>query len=90
KFGLFQAKLLDLGEFKGSYRTIGKNLVEVKGKGEGKDAYYTVSGSISINPKRPSNSYVNLKVSVRVKKEPLKGKRFTFNLRGSLNNLRLW
>ena len=90
KFGLFQAKLLDLGEFKGSYRTIGKNLVEVKGKGKGKDAYYTVSGSININPKRPLNSYVNLKVSVRVKKEPLKGKRFTFSLRGSLNNLRLW
>ena len=89
-FGLFQAELLDLGEFKGSYRVIGKNLLELKGKGSGRDADYELSGSLNFNPKRPGSSYLNLKITVKVKKEPLKGKSFTFNLRGSVNNLRLW
>jgi len=89
-FGLFQAELLSLGTFKGSYSVEGKNLIEFKGRGSGKDADYWLSGTVNYNPKKPTASYVNLKITVLVKKEPLKGKRFTFKLRGLAENLRLW
>ncbi len=87
-FGLFTADLLDLGSFKGSYRVIGKNLIEVEGEGSGKDADYRVSGSINFKPQSPANSYLNLKIRVKVKRGPLKGKSFSFKVRGEAANLR--
>jgi type II secretion system protein N len=90
EFGLFRAELLELGKLEGDYRVKEKNLVWLEGKGKGKDANLSFSGSLRFNPESPKSSYLNLKVKVTLKKEPLEGRKFTFRIRGSLNSLRVW
>ncbi|WP_457677872.1 hypothetical protein [Thermovibrio sp.] len=90
KFGLFSFNLLNLGNFKGRYEVKRRNSIDINGEGKGRDADYKVKGKINYNPKVPQDSYLNLKVQVKVKREPFKGKEFDFTVRGSLENLRVW
>ena len=89
-FGLFSFNLLELGSGNFKYKVAGRNYVKVSGELAGSDASVKVKGSVSVNPNRLERSYVNLRVSVKIKSGSLKGKRFNFSLRGNVNSLRIY
>ena len=89
-FGLFSFKKLDLGEGNIRYAVESRNYISIKGNLKGKDADITASGGFSYNPSNFLNSYLNLRVSVKLKKSKFAGKEFNFTIRGNVNSLRLY
>ncbi len=89
-FGLFSFKKLDLGEGNIGYAVKSRDYISIKGNLKGKDAEVTVSGGFNYNPSNLLNSYLNLRVTVKLKKGKLAGKEFNFTIRGNVNSLRLY
>jgi len=83
-FGLLKAPELRFNRVDGLYRVKGKNLVEIEAQGEGDEARFKATGVLNYNPRAPMSSYLSLKLAFN-----LKGSEFKFNVRGSLNTLRL-
>ncbi|GEM_PF-895773 len=90
EFGIFTFPALKLGNVRGTYSVKRKNRLEINAEGKGRDADVTAKGYLDYYPKNPKNSYLKLKVTVKVKIPPLSGKKFKFTVRGNLGNLRIW
>ncbi len=86
-FGLLSIERVDLGTLNGSYKVKRKNYIRISALGKGRDAELNVNGAIEINPKNFANSYVNLKLEIKLLSGKLKGKRFSFRLKGFVRNL---
>ncbi|WP_456435874.1 hypothetical protein [Thermovibrio ammonificans] len=87
KFGLFSFETLRLGRVTVKYRVEGVNRVKLTVTGSGPDALLRASGYLNVNPANPASSYLNAKVHVTAESGDLKGKSFTFTLRGTLKDL---
>jgi type II secretion system protein N len=88
-FGLFSIPGLNLGSVKGTYSVKRENAVDLEAEGSGKDAEVSVKGYINVNLKSPKNSYVNLRVKVRPKIAPLKGRTFSFRIKGFVEKVKI-
>ena len=86
-FGLFSVPGLDLGKLKGTFTVKRENVVSVEAEGKGSDADINVKGYINVNLKNPKKSYVNLRVKVKPKVAPLKGRTFSFRIKGYEENV---
>ncbi len=86
-FGIFSIKDANFGDGNLIYKVIGKNFASVSLKTSGNDGNLNMQGGVTINPKKPEHSYLNLKVTVLMKLGKLKSHRFSFNIRGYVKNL---
>lgn len=86
-FGLFKFTSLNLGNLKASYSIERENLIKLKGRSSGNDASLKFKGEVFYRPETPLDSYVNLSVKVKVKREPFNGREFSFSIRGNIRNL---
>ena len=89
-FGPFSFKKLNLGDGKIKYTVGPKDYVKLRGELKGKDADLTVKGSVSYNPRKLMNSYVNLVFSLSMKSGKFAGQKFNFTVRGNVNSLRFY
>ncbi len=87
KFGVLSFPGIGLGDLNGSYKVERDNLISILAKSSGKDAQLMLSGTVELNLKNLSGSYVNLKVGIKFLSGRLKGKKFSFKLRGFAKNL---
>ena len=86
-FGPFSLPGLNLGKLKGTFVVKRENVVSLEAEGKGKDADVKVRGYINVNLRYPGKSYVNLRVKVKPKVALLKGRTFTFRVKGFAENV---
>ncbi|ADY73967.1 hypothetical protein Dester_1335 [Desulfurobacterium thermolithotrophum DSM 11699] len=86
-FGLLSLPSVDLGKIEGVYKVRGKNFLNVEAKGFGKDTDLFVKGYVNLNLKEMKKTYINLKIRLTPKVKPFKGKNFSFEIKGYLENI---
>ncbi|WP_163328290.1 type II secretion system protein GspN [Desulfurobacterium thermolithotrophum] len=86
-FGLLSLPSVDLGKVEGVYKVRGKNFLNVEAKGFGKDTELFVKGYVNLNLKEVKKTYINLKIRLIPKVKPFKGKNFSFEIKGYLENV---
>ncbi|TCK04637.1 hypothetical protein [Phorcysia thermohydrogeniphila] len=86
-FGLFSIPGLNLGKVEGTFTVKRENVVSLEAKGAGRDAEISVKGYINVDLRIPKRSYLNLKVKVKPKVAPLKGRTFSFRIKGFAENV---
>jgi type II secretion system protein N len=87
--GLFSIPSLNLGSIKGTYTVKRDNVIDLEAEGNGSDAEVSVKGYINADLKNPERSYLNLRVKVKPKVAPLKGRIFSFRIKGFVENVKV-